>query len=138
MIAQKRRPSLCRIRIPWHFPLPAQDGPFRNVEAKHLQFAMNPWRAPRWIVRNHAEDEFAEFNADALPAGANGMPREPGTIPLEAGPGPSHNGLRLDENQCLSPPVPEPPQYDPENPVGDGKARMGMSPFQDSKLLPES
>jgi hypothetical protein len=29
-------------------------------------------------------------------------------------------------------------QYDPENPVGDGKARMGMSPFQDTKLLPES
>ena len=36
------------------------------------------------------------------------MPREPGPIQPEAGPVPSHNGLRLDENQCLSPPVPEP------------------------------
>jgi len=69
---------------------------------------------------------------------ANSMAREPGPIQPEAGPVPSHNGLRLDENQCLSPPGPEPPQYDPEKPVGDGKARMGMSPFQDSKLLPES
>jgi len=138
MIAQKRRPSLCRIRIPWHFPHPAQDGPFRNVEAKHLQFAMNPWRAPRWIVRNHAEDEFAEFNADALPAGASGMPREPGPIQLEAGPVPSHNGLRLNENQCLPPPEPEAPQYHPEKSVGNSKPRMRTPPFQDSKLLPES
>ena len=51
---------------------------------------------------------------------------------------PSDNRLRLDENQCLSPPGSEPPQYDPEKPVGDGKTRMERSPFQDSKLLPES
>src|SRR5271156_380920 len=36
MIAQKGRPSLCRIRIPWRFPHPAQHRPFRNVEAEHL------------------------------------------------------------------------------------------------------
>src|ERR1700740_1218027 len=82
MIAQKGRPSLGRFWIPPRFPHPAQDGPFRNVEAKHLQFAMNPWRAPGWIVRNHAKDEFAEFNADALPAGTNWMAREPGPITL--------------------------------------------------------
>jgi hypothetical protein len=75
MIAQKGRPSFCRIGMPWRFPHPAQHSPFRNVEGKHLQFAMNPWRVPRWIVRNHAEDEFAEFNADALPTYANAMPR---------------------------------------------------------------
>ena len=99
---------------------------------------MNPWRAPRWIVRNHAEDEFAKFNADALPAGANGMPREPGPIQLEAGPVPSHNGLRLNENQCLPPPEPEAPHYHPEKSVGNSKPRMRTPPFQDSKLLPES
>jgi hypothetical protein len=120
------------------FRHPAQDGPFRNVEAKHLQLTMNPWRAPGWIVRNHAEDEFAEFNADALPAGTSWMAREPGPIQLEAGPVPSHNGLRLNENQCLPPPGPEPPQYHPEKSVGNSKPRMRTSPFQDSKLLPES
>jgi hypothetical protein len=32
----------------------------------------------------------------------------------------------------------ETPQYHPEKSVGDGKVRMGMSPFYDSKLLAES
>ena len=137
-LAQKGRPSLCRIRIPWRFPHPAQDGPFRNVEAEHLEFAMNPWRAPGWIVRNHAEDEFAEFNADALPAGANWMSREPGPIRLETGPVPLHNGLRLNENQCLPPAGPEAPQYHPEKSLRNGKSRMRMPPLQDSKLLAES
>jgi hypothetical protein len=138
MIAQKGRPSLCRFWIPRRFPHPAQHGPFRNVEAKHLQFAMNPWRVPRWVLPNHAEDEFAEFNADALPAGTNWMPRKPGPIQLEAGPVSSHNGLRLNENQCLPPPGPEAPQYHPEKSVGNGKPRMRMPPLQDSKLLAES
>jgi hypothetical protein len=39
MIAHKGGPSLCRFWIPRRFPHPAQHGPFRNVEAKHLQFA---------------------------------------------------------------------------------------------------
>ena len=72
---------------------------------------MNPRRAPRWVFRNHAEDEFAEFNANSLPARANWMSREPAPIQLEAGPVPSHYGLRLNENQCLPAPGPEAPQY---------------------------
>src|SRR5277367_6503309 len=99
---------------------------------------MNPRRAPRWVFRNHAEDEFAEFNANSLPARANWMPREPGPIQPEAGPVPSHNGLRLNENQCLPPPGPEAPQYHPEKSVGNSKPRMRTPPLQDSKLLPES
>src|SRR5580658_10768013 len=66
------------------------------------------------------------------------MAREPGPIQHEAGPVPSHNGLRLNENQCLPLPGPEAPQYHPEKSVGNSKARMRTPPFQDSKLLPES
>ena len=66
------------------------------------------------------------------------MPREPGPIQHEAGPVPSHNGLRLEENQCLPPPGPETPQYHPEESVRNGKSRMRMPPLQDSKLLAES
>ena len=66
------------------------------------------------------------------------MAREPGPIQLEAGPVPSHNGLRLNENQCLPPPEPEAPQYHPEKSVGNSKPRMRTPTFQDSKLLPES
>src|SRR5271163_4503973 len=88
---------------------------------------MNPRRASRWVFRNHVEDEFAEFNADALPARANWMPREPGPIQLEAGPVPSHNGLRLNENQCLPPPGPEPPQYHPEKSVGNSMIQQQIA-----------
>src|SRR5271156_539092 len=92
---------------------------------------MDPRRAPGLILGHEAEDEFAEFNADALPAGANSMPREPGPIESEAGAVPSHNRFRLNENQCLLPGRPEPAQYHPEKSVGNSYAT------KDSKLLPE-
>jgi hypothetical protein len=50
MAFQKRHPSLRRIGIPWRFPHPAQDGRFRKVEAKHLQFAMNARRTPGRVL----------------------------------------------------------------------------------------
>src|SRR5277367_4889335 len=98
---------------------------------------MNPRRAPGWILGHHAEDELAEFHADALPAGANAMPREPGPIEPEAGAVPSHHRFRLNENQCLLPARPEPTQNHPEKSVGNSNARTRISPFQDSKLLPK-
>jgi hypothetical protein len=61
-----------------------------------------------------------------------------GPIQPEAGPVPSHNGLRLNENQCLPPAGLEAPQYHPGKSVGNGKSRMRMPPLQDSKLLAES
>src|SRR5271155_1792155 len=97
---------------------------------------MNPRRAPGGIFGHHAEDELAQFNADALPAGANSMPREPGPIEPEAGAVPSHHRFRLNDNQCLLPVRPEPAQYHPEKSVGNSQARTRISPFQDSKLLP--
>jgi hypothetical protein len=80
-----------RFWIPRRFPHASQYGPFRKVEAQHLSFSMNQRRAPGGILGHHAEDELAEFNADALPAGANSMPREPGPIEPEAGAVPSHH-----------------------------------------------
>jgi len=47
MVTQKRRPSLCRFRVSWRSPHPAQHGSLRNVEAEHLQFAMNTRRSPK-------------------------------------------------------------------------------------------
>src|SRR5271156_4471854 len=69
---------------------------------------------------------------------AHPVPRQPGPIQLEAGAVPSHNCIRLNENQCMPPPGPEPSQYHPEKSVGSSKPRTGMSPFQNSKLLTES
>jgi hypothetical protein len=136
MVIQKCCSWLRRFSIPRRFPHPAQYGPFRKVEAQHLSFSMDPRRAPRWIL-GHEEDELAEFNADALSAGANSMPREPGPIEPEAGAVPSHRRFRLKDNQYLLPGRPEATQYHPEKSVGNSHARTRNSPFQGSKLLPE-
>jgi len=59
LIVQKRRPSLCRLwvsRSPSH---PTQNGSLQDVKTQHSEFAMNPRRAPRPVLRNHAEDQAA-------------------------------------------------------------------------------
>jgi hypothetical protein len=44
MIAQKCRPSLCRLWTSGSSPHPTQHSPLRNIEAKHHQLAMNARR----------------------------------------------------------------------------------------------
>jgi hypothetical protein len=131
MIAQKCRPSLCRLRIPRRSAHPAQDGAFRNFKAKHRKFAVDAGRSPGRVLSDDAEDELAKFRADTLPAWAHTMPRKPGPIRFESGAVPSHNGLRLDENQCLPPSRPESSKHHPEQSVGDSKLRLRMSFTQD-------
>ena len=137
MIAEERRPRLCRLRISGSLSHPAQHGSFGDVEAKHLQFAMNAWGTPGWILGDHAEDELAQLFADALPARANLMPREPSPIHLESGTVPSHDSLRLNEDQHLPPTRPKPPQHHPEQPVRRSEPRLRMPPLQDRELLPK-
>jgi hypothetical protein len=55
MIAQKCRPSLCRLEITRRFPHPTQDGSLRYREAEHLQFTMNARRTPRFCFRRPCE-----------------------------------------------------------------------------------
>ena len=74
---------------------------------------MNPGRTPGGILSNHAEDELAHFPADAFSSNMDTMPREPRPIQLEPCPMPANNCLRLNENQCLPPSTPEPPQNQP-------------------------
>jgi hypothetical protein len=61
MTTQKRGPSLCRLRTPRRFPHPTQDSSFRNIEAKHREFAVDAWRTPGWILGNHAKDQVTQF-----------------------------------------------------------------------------
>jgi hypothetical protein len=49
---------------------------------------------------------------------------------------PANDGLRLNKDQCLPPTWPEPPQYQPKQLIGNGKSRLWMPLFQDTKLLP--
>jgi hypothetical protein len=137
MIGQKRRPPLRRLRASRLSPHSAQDGSLRNIEAKHRQLAVDAWSTPGWVLSDHVEDEFAQFRADALPASANSIQREPSPIHFESGTAPANNSLRLDENQRLLPPRPEPFKRRPEPPVESSKSRRWMSLLQDRKLLPK-
>ena len=56
VIAQERRPTLCRIGIPRRLAHPAQHGSLRNVEAEHLELAVNARRSPSRVLRDHAKD----------------------------------------------------------------------------------
>jgi hypothetical protein len=49
----------------------------------------------------------------------------------------SHNNLRLDENQRLLPPGPDPPQDRPEQPISSSNSWLRTSLSQDGKLLPK-
>jgi len=138
MIAEKRRPSPCRLRGPRSFPHPAQHGSLRDVEAQHFEFTMNARRAPGRVLCDHAKDEFAQFPVDASSSHASPMPREPRPIQLEPGPMPANNGLRLYEDQRPLPSRPEPPQYHPEPSFRSGKSRLRMPSFQNNELLPKS
>jgi len=87
------------------------------------------WRTPGPILADHAEDKFAQFPVHALPAGAISMQRNPGPIRFEPGSAPSHNGLRLDNNQRLFPSTPEPSQQHPEQSFRGNKPRLRMLPL---------
>ena len=137
MVVQKSRPSLCRLRIARCFSHPAQHGSLRNIEAKHPHLTVNARRAPGGVVNDHAENEFAQFLADALSSRTVPMPRKPRPVELEPHPMPADNGRRLDEDQCSLPSRPKPPQHYPEHLVGYGKPRLRVPLFQNGKLLPK-
>ena len=73
MVAQKCRPPLCRFRTPRRLPHPAQNGSLGNIEAKHGQLTVDAWSAPGSVLSNHAEDEIAQFLANASSAHAGAM-----------------------------------------------------------------
>ena len=138
MVAEKGRPSHSPLKTPRRFSHPAQHRSLRNIEAQHLQFPVNSRRAPGRVLGNHAEDEFAQFSADAFSSHAVSMPREPSPIQLESGPMPANNGLWLDKNQRLFPSRPEPLQDYPKQFVWSSKPRLRVPLFQNGELLPKS
>lgn len=61
VIRKKGAPALGRLGI-FRRPLhPAGDGSLGDVKAQHEQFAVNARRAPGWVLRHHAEDQFSNF-----------------------------------------------------------------------------
>lgn len=138
MVAQKRRPSLCRLGISRSLSHPTQHGSLGNVESEHLQLAMNARRTPSGVLGYHAEDEIAQFFAGWLSAYADTSPRKPFPIQPEPGAMPTDNRFRFDNEKHLLPSGPIPPQHNPEQPLARSKTRLTMPGSQDCKLLPQS
>src|SRR5207248_11573367 len=77
MVVQERPPAL--VRRPTKAAQDARDGALADRYAEHLEFAMNPGRAPQRIGGGHLPDQSAEFcrgagaaSTPALPVGQPG------------------------------------------------------------------
>jgi len=117
MVAQKYSPSRGRLRIFGRFPHPAQYSSLGDVEAEHLEFALNSRCAPSRILRNDLEDELTNFLACRPSAHADSGPRNPLPVQLEPCTMPANDRIRLHQDQRLSPPGPEVTQHNPEKSV---------------------
>jgi len=135
VIVQKCCPSLCRLRISGRSSHPAQHRTLTDIETKHLELAMNPWRSPSPVLGNHAKDELAQFLVHAFSSRTLAMPGEPGPIELETSSMPANNGLGLNEDQSSLPSRPEAPQHNPEESVGIGKPWARAMSREDQHLL---
>ncbi len=108
VIAQKRRPSLRRFRVSRRLPHPTQHGSLRDVEAEHLELAVDARRSPGGVLGDHAEDQYAQFLARWPSPNTGTLPRDPFPIELESGAMPADDRLRLDDEERLLPAGPEP------------------------------
>lgn len=135
VIAQKRRPSLCRFGVTRRFAHPAKDGSFGDVEAKHFQLAVNARCAPGRVLGDHAKDNFAQFPANALPSRTDPMPRTPSPVVLEPGTMPADDRFGLNDDERLLPARPESAKGDPKQPIRHCHARPRTPMCQHGKLL---
>lgn len=125
VVLQECRPSLGWLGISRCSSHPPRHRSLRDIEAKYLELAVNPWRSPRTIFAHRTEDELAQLPVTAISSGTLAMPREPSPVKHEASAMLSNNGFRLNKDQSSPPSRPEAPQYDPEESVGIRKTRLG-------------
>ena len=108
MIAQESCPSPCRLGVPGSLPHPPQNGSFRNLEPKHLQFAMNSGRTPSTVLPDHLVDQLAKFQAGRFAPYRNMFTGKAFPIQPGSGPMPTDDGVGLNEDQSFSPSGPQP------------------------------
>lgn len=127
-------PALPRFGVrwsPWH---ESGDGPFRYVEGKHEHLAVNPWRTPGRVLGGHPADQGAELGCRRRSPRAS-TPRLPGPVLPKALSVPTYDRLRLDDQQGLLPPWPEPAERDPEESIHQTHHRSRSLGREDRELL---
>src|SRR5215469_14179427 len=117
------------------FAHPAQDSTFGDVEAEHSEFPMNSRCAPRRILGNDPENEFTDFLARRPSAHADFGPRNPLPVQFEPCTMPANDGIRLHQDQRLSPPGPEATQRNPEKSIAIRESWLRTASSQDRELL---
>ena len=98
MIVQKGPP-----RLRWWFRMMDHvlcDSCLGDVDAEHLQLAVNPRRAPANVVARHRPDKFAYLGCDGwaatYPATGLSCPVQSKALAV-----PAHQGIRFEDLQCL-------------------------------------
>lgn len=85
------------------------NGALRNHGVEHFEFPVNPWRPPQRIGLCHLQNESSHFLSQGRPSGAAAVhsrqpsPEAPKPVAL-----PSHYCVRLNEDRCASPALPNP------------------------------
>jgi hypothetical protein len=93
-VMQEGLPTLAR----WHPPLDhvLGDARLRDLKPQLEQFAVNAWRAPKWVLVTHPSDQYAQFRVDRR--SPSQWARFPTPVATKAGPVPTHE--RLGPNDC--------------------------------------
>jgi hypothetical protein len=107
VIVQERFPGLAG--RPRQFPKDAGHGPFGNLDAEHLQLAVNPGCPPERIGHNHLFDQASNLDCSGGSAAPPLVhPRQTCPEPAKPLALPADDSVSLDEDQGNAPASPQP------------------------------
>src|SRR5580692_1170425 len=97
VVTQEGSPSLAGRRPPFDHVL--GDARLRDLKPELEQFAVNAWRAPKWILHAHPPDQYAQLRVDLR--SPSQWERLPTPVAAKAGPVPTHECLGPDDCENL-------------------------------------
>lgn len=132
VVAKECHPSLLLVAVGWPVWHVSRYGREAHGEAGLREFCMNLSSAPR-IVQCELLDQRPNFGRDWWASQAR--PRNPSLVEPESSAVPSHHRVRLDDDEDLLPPRPDPGERDPECAIEWGEPRLLFLLIVGGKLL---
>ena len=90
-----------------------RDGGLGDIDAEHLQLPVHTGCAPQGVLLREPSNEVSALRGDRGPP-TTVSPRLPGPVQPKALAVPAHQGLRLEDGECLEAAGPEPLEADPD------------------------
>ena len=115
---------------------PPGDGPLRDVDSEFQEFAVHAGCAPQDVGMGDPANQFAYLAILAWLTGT-ALPGEASPVRGEALSRPTQHGLRLDNEQGLSPVPPRPGKEEPEESITVPKFRPSLLSMENGELLAE-